>query len=213
MQANSKATFKKAITKEEINQLPLGQYSGKIHLIRRVEDVQDAVKQLQQETVLGFDTETKPSFKKGVSHLPALLQLAGSKAVYIFQIKLIQLPPPLREILSNPNIIKTGVALDHDIQKLQEIAPFFDAGFVDLRTIAEQIGIKHTGLRSLAANLLGFRVSKSAQLSNWAREELSQNQIIYAATDAWVSRELYLVFRDQLKANIPVNGSVALRRY
>jgi ribonuclease D len=152
----------------------------------------EAVRLLEQESILGFDTETRPAYRKGESYPPALLQLAGANEVFIFQLKFTGLPRLLIGILSNPDIVKAGVSLNYDIAELKNVVQFEPAGFVDIATLAKKHGIQNHGLRGLAAVLLGFRISKSAKTSNWASNELTPSQIIYAATDAWVGRELYL---------------------
>ncbi|MEJ2367592.1 MAG: 3'-5' exonuclease domain-containing protein 2 [Acidobacteriota bacterium] len=180
------------LTPQEINQLPLRAYEGPVHLVKDSETLARATADLELETVLGFDTETRPSFRKGESHLPALVQLATHAAVYLFQIKRIRDRSPLARILSRSLTIKTGVGMDFDVKQLREVFPFEPQGFVDLVTLSEPLGIKAAGLRNLAANLLGFRISKARKISNWARRDLTPAQITYAATDAWISRELYL---------------------
>lgn len=179
------------MTKEQINAHPTGKYQGPIHVIRRREDVEQAVRELEKETVLGFDTETRPTFRVGQSHLPAVLQLVGEHGAYVFQLRHCRLSPPLLRLLANPRIVKAGVAWDRDVQELNKLAPFTPAGFVDVGELAKKAGCTHHGLRGLATLLLGFRVSKSSQTSNWDRETLTPAQIQYAATDAWVGRELY----------------------
>ena len=179
------------MTKEQINACPIRKYQGRIHLIQSPEQVKRAVAQLKKEKVLGFDTETRPAFRAGQSYLPAVLQLVGEQAAYIFQLRYCRLPKPLRRVLANPNIIKAGVALDYDAQELNKLAPFIPAGFVDVGELAKQAGCMNHGLRGLAALLLGFKVSKGSQTSNWAQKKLTRTQIEYAATDAWVGRELY----------------------
>jgi ribonuclease D len=179
------------MTKEQINTYPIAKYEGRIHLVRDPEYVDDAVAELEKETVLGFDTETRPTFRAGQSHPPAVLQLAGEEAVYVFQLTHCRLPESLRRVLANPQIIKAGVALDRDIRELNELAPYEPAGFVDVGELAKQAGCMNHGLRGLATLLLGFRVSKKCQTSNWAQPVLTRAQIEYAATDAWVGREIY----------------------
>lgn len=181
--------------KDEINERPMRKYEGKVHLIRSESELTDAVSRLERESILGFDTETRPAYRKGESYLPALLQLAGENEAFIFQLKFTGLPQPLLAILANPNIIKAGVSLNHDIIELRTLAQFEPAGFVDIGNLAKKNGIQNHGLRGLAAVLLGFRISKSAKTSNWASNDLTPSQIIYAATDAWVGRELYLEMR------------------
>lgn len=179
------------LTKEQINAHPVKKYQGRIHLIRRSEQVEPAVRQLEEEKVLGFDTETRPTFHVGQSYPPAVLQLVGEQAAYIFQLRHCRLSQALCLLLANPKIIKAGVACDRDVQELTELASFKPAGFVDVGELAEQAGYPNHGLRGLATMLLGFRVSKHSQTSNWANEILTRAQIEYAATDAWVGRELY----------------------
>jgi len=179
------------MTKEQINARPLRKYQGRIHLIQRSEQVKLAVGQLEKESILGFDTETRPTFRAGESYLPAVLQLVGEQAAYVFQLRYCRLSKALRQLLANPKIIKAGVALGRDVQELNKLAPFEPAGFVDVGELAKQAGCMNHGLRGLAALLLKFRVSKDCQTSNWAKRTLTRAQIEYAATDAWVGRELY----------------------
>ena len=179
------------LSKDEINARPIRKYKGPIHLVRDSQEVVSVVRRLEKEKVLGFDTEAKPTFRSGQVHLPTVLQLAGARAAYVFQLKHCRFSKPLRRLLSNPKIVKAGVALDRDIEELHQLAPFKPAGFVDVGEMAKQAGCKNHGLRGMAAALLNFRVSKNSQRSNWAKETLSPEQIEYAATDAWVGRELY----------------------
>ena len=179
------------MTKDEIMECPIRRYEGPVHVIRSQDKLSSAVQQLKKETILGFDTETKPAYKKGGSHPPALLQLASENDVFVFQLKHLRLPKSLCKILANPNIIKAGVSLDYDIRELTKLARFEPAGFVDLGKLAKKIGMKNHGLRGLAAVVLGFRIPKTARKSNWARNTLTPAQIKYAATDAWIGRELY----------------------
>ncbi len=180
-----------SITKAEINDLPLFRYEGTIHLIDNAEEARKAVKILKNEPVLGFDTESRPSFRKGDHFLPSLVQFATVEEVYLFQIGQFDGIEVLKPVLSSKSVAKVGVALHDDVRRLQEIAPYKDRGFVEIATMTKQLGIKNTGLRSLAGILLDFRISKGAQVSNWARTKLTRSQLTYAATDAWVSRMLY----------------------
>ena len=179
------------MTKEQIKARPVRKYPGPIHLIREPEHIKPAVSQLEKESVLGFDTETRPAFRAGQHYLPAVLQLVGEDAAYIFQLRHCRLSKPLCRLLANPRIIKAGVAPDRDVQELNRLAPFKPAGFVDVGELAKQAGCNNHGLCGMASVLLEFRVSKNSQTSNWAKETLTRAQIEYAATDAWVGRELY----------------------
>ncbi len=180
------------MSKEEINTFPIRKWDGPVHVISSRGQLAAAVKNLSREAVLGFDTETRPAFKKGQKYLPSLLQLAGENSVYLFQLQHLGLGEPLIALLADPAIIKTGVSLGHDLRELKKLAPFNQAGFVGLGKLSKEKGIQNHGLRGLAAVVLQLRISKSAQTSNWARDELTRSQVRYAATDAWVGRELYL---------------------
>ncbi len=180
------------ITKDAINRLPMKQYEGQIHLIQTPEDAAKATETLKTETLLGFDTETRPSFRVGEYYQPSLLQLATGQEVFLFQLKRTGLTAGLRDVLSRPDILKSGVSIKDDLSELRKLADFEPAGFIELATHAKQAHIKNLGLRGLAALLLGFRISKREQVSNWARNELTESQTRYAATDAWLGREIYL---------------------
>ena len=186
---------KNKLSKTEINSLPLRYYNGPIHIIQTAEQAKKACAILMKEKVLGFDTETRPAFNKGQSYLPSLLQMAGRKVVYLFQLSKCDLTESLINLLSNYNIIKSGVAINQDLIELQQISNFEPAGFIDLGDIARSKGLPHHGLRGLAAYLLNFRISKSGRTSNWSANQLTKKQIKYAATDAWLGRELYLKYK------------------
>lgn len=189
---NARPGFDRRMSKEEINDCPIKRWTGKTTVVRNRKELAAAVNKLAGQTLLGFDTETRPAYRKGERYLPSLLQLAGDDEVFIFQLKHLGLAGPLRKILTNATMIKAGVSLDYDISELNRLARFKAAGFADLGKLAKKAGIKNHGLRGLAAVYLGFRISKGAQTSNWARDVLTRQQIQYAATDAWVGRELYL---------------------
>lgn len=190
--------FDRRMSKEEINACPMKGWEGPVSVIRNSKDLDTAMSKLAGHTLLGFDTETRPAYTKGESYLPSLLQLANDKEAFVFQINHLGLAKPLRKLLADPTIIKTGVSLDYDIRELKKLSPFEAAGFIDLADLAKKALIKNHGLRGLAAVLLGFRISKGAQTSNWAKDVLEPHQIRYAATDAWVGRKLYLAL-EQIK--------------
>ena len=184
--------FDRRMTKEEINSLPIKGYEGMIQVVKTVDELDKALDELSKESLLGFDTETRPNFRKGQNNQPSLIQLAAKESIYIFQLQHINFPVKLRKLFSNKKIIKTGVAIDYDLLQLQRLGGFSEGGFVGLARVAKSAGIKNHGLRGLAAVLLGFRISKGAQRSNWGNGTLSTKQINYAATDAWVGREIFL---------------------
>ncbi|MBF0624605.1 MAG: 3'-5' exonuclease domain-containing protein 2 [Magnetococcales bacterium] len=184
--------YARKLTKEEVNQLPLRRWKGPIHLVPGDIPGAEAAARLREERILGFDTETRPAFRKGVSYRPSLVQLAGSGQVFLFQLARMDSLEPLAGLLGDGTILKVGVGLDHDVRQLQEVFPFEPGGFLDLGVVAENAGMESRGLRSMAAALFGFRISKRAQCSNWEEGDLQPYQVHYAATDAWVSREIYL---------------------
>lgn len=187
--------YRRKISNEEINRLPARQFEGEIVLVKDEKGLRAAVKILQKEDVLGFDTETRPVFSKGKNNLPSIMQLAASGRVYIFQFNKLPFGEALADILENPAIIKTGVAVRDDIRELQRLYHFDPAGFVDLSQVAKQNCLETHGLRNLAANFFNLRIPKGARCSNWAVKALTQKQLLYAATDAWIGRELYLAMR------------------
>ena len=189
---NEKQTVQsRTISKAEINELPLIAWEGDIRILDTVEAMEAAVQELSSEAHLGFDTETRPTFKKGQYYPPALIQLATESCVYLFRISKINTLAPLLPILESSDILKSGVAIKDDVKELRAMEDFTPAGFVEITDITLKLGYENRGLRPLAALLLGGRISKAAQVSNWAREELDSKQIRYAATDAWISREIY----------------------
>ena len=169
----------------------LSWFKGEIILVDNEEKFSKAITLLKGKKVLGFDTETKPTFKKGVTHKVSLLQLATNDLACLFRINKIGLPDELIDILSDESIIKTGVAIHDDLKVLKAIRKFSPHGFIDLQTFVKDFGIQSSGLKKLTAIVLGFRISKGQQVTNWEAEELTEPQITYAATDAWVCHEIY----------------------
>ncbi len=184
--------YKRKLTKEDINALPIVRYEGEIKLITDREALLPALDALQKETVLGFDTETKPSFRKGQLNNPALVQLAGEHVVYLIQLMHVPFDDDLANLLSTPNILKVGVSIFEDMRELQKLHPFEPAGVVDLGNVARTHNLETQGLRNLAANFFDYRISKGPQCSNWSAQVLSERQVIYAATDAWIGRQVYM---------------------
>lgn len=189
-----------SISKNKINVLPLKSYTGSIHVIDSDVKMSAAVRALGSEKVLGFDTETKPAFKKGESYSPSLIQLAASDGVYIFQLRHINSYEPLAGILADKKVLKAGIAVNDDIKKLNNVFPFEPSGFIELAGLTARVGIKNAGLRGLAALLLGFRISKQTQCSRWDAPMLTRAQIVYAATDAWICRKIYFALLGILKS-------------
>ena len=182
------------LSKNEINALPLIQYEGDIEILSSKDNIQAAINDLKNYDLIGFDTETKPTFVKGPLNPPSIMQLACDDKVYIFQFDNDEIFKQLSTILSNKNITKCGVSVDRDLIELMYLSPFDPISFVDLGNIARKNEIPHHGLRGLVAMFLKHRISKGSQTSDWSRISLSDSQISYAATDAWVSLELFKIF-------------------
>jgi ribonuclease D len=184
-------TYKENITAEEIKELDLSGFEGEILLIDNPEKFYAVLPRLRESKVLGFDTETKPSFKKGRKNSVSLIQLADRDVSWLIRINRIGLPAELVDILSDPRIIKCGVAIHDDIKMLTGIKKFHPAGFIDLQAFVKNYGIESSGLKKLSAIVLGFRISKRQQVTDWEAVKLSEAQLLYAATDAWVCYEIY----------------------
>ena len=182
------------LSKNEINALPLIQYEGDIEILTSKDNIQAAINDLKNYDLIGFDTETKPTFVKGPLNPPSIMQLACDDKVYIFQFDNDEIFKQLSLILSNKNITKCGVSVDRDLIELMYLSPFDPISFIDLGNIARENEIPHHGLRGLVAMFLKHRISKGSQTSDWSRIILSDSQISYAATDAWVSLELFKIF-------------------
>lgn len=186
--------YRRTISKEEIASLPIRRYDGEVQLVNAPAALAAAMHDIRHESVLGFDTETRPAFSKGERYFPSLVQVATARCVYLFQLQQLDCSNAMAELLSNPRIVKAGVALAGDLSQLKHLFPFETAAIVDIGLIAKRHGNPQTGLRNLAALFLGWRIAKGARTTNWSAPHLTAAQIGYAATDAWVSRELYLCF-------------------
>ena len=183
-----------SITPELLDKLEYASFPGKIFVIDSVgAEFNRAIAYLRSQKVIGFDTETRPCFgpdqpRYGV----ALLQLSGPEKAYLFRIKNMGMHRRLCNLLADKRIIKVGAAIHDDIRGLQKLREFEPGSFVDLQKIVWEYGIKDKSVKKMTAIILGFRISKTQQLSNWEAEALSESQCKYAATDAWVCREMYL---------------------
>lgn len=197
------ATPAPVLSKSDINLLPLRKYEGPVEVIGDDERLRSVIPGLHAERVLGFDIEVRPTFKSGDHFPPALVQLAGSDRVYLVQLRKIRALELLGGLFADAGVIKAGVAVQGDIDKLHEVMRFVPGGFVELGKMATRAGIKANGVRTIAAQLLGFRISKGAQCSNWERAALAPAQVAYAATDAWICREIFLELEKSAPARIP----------
>jgi ribonuclease D len=189
--------FASSIPKEKIRTLPLLKFDGKIHLIENQDDLHKALHLLNKESILGFDTETKPTFRKGEYNHTALIQLSTMDDAYLIRINDLGIPKALITFLENSEITKVGISIRDDLKELNAIEELSLNGFIDLNDVAKDFGITQIGMRSLAGIFLESRVSKSQQTSNWEAKELSAGQLTYAATDAWVCIKIYNMLLDK----------------
>ena len=183
------------ISRDEVNTLPIRRYDGPVVVVENAAQLAGALQDILGESVVGFDTETRPAFRAGEVHLPSLAQVASARAVYLFLLRHREQAAAVAQMLEAPQVVKAGVALRDDLAALKKIIEFREKSVADLGTLAKQQGATQTGVRNLAAMYLGFRIPKGAKTTNWARSRLTQQQVVYAATDAWVCRELYLKLR------------------
>ena len=188
--------FQKEITKEEINELPLRKYEGKIVLATQEEQQAAAFEELAQHEVVGFDTETKPAFKRGVRHEVSLIQLAIPHKVFLIRLNHTGFTPELATFFANNRIRKVGISIKDDLRHLARLGDkhrirFAPNHVLDLNDTANHLNIPHMGVKKLTAIFLRFRVSKAQQTSNWENPTLTEPQLRYAATDAWVCLEIY----------------------
>ena len=186
--------FVETIAKEDLEAMEIAAFKGRIQVIdSEGEDFDKAVRYLSSRKVLGFDTETRPCFSSSQPRYGvALLQLSGAARAYLFRIKSLGMHKKLCSILANPKIVKVGAAVHDDIRGLQKYRHFEPASFVDLQRIVGDYGIRDKSVKKMSAIILGFRISKVQQLSNWEADQLSEAQVLYAATDAWVCRQMYM---------------------
>lgn len=186
--------FKDSITTEDLEKLELASFPGKIFVIDTVgAEFNRAINYLRSQKIIGFDTETRPCFSPDQPRYGvALLQLSGPEKAYLFRIKSIGMHRRLCSLLGSDKVIKVGAAINDDIRGLQRYREFAPKAFVDLQKMVTEFGIRDKSVKKMTAIIMGFRISKSQQLSNWEADTLSESQEKYAATDAWVCREMYL---------------------
>ena len=197
MSTNNQPIFQEYVTPEEVNALPLTYYEGEIVLVDEADKVHAAVAEINKFPVIGFDTETKPTFVKGQFYHISLIQLAIPDKAFLFRINHTGFTQGLIDLFSNKNILKVGVGLRDDIIGLQKIHDFNPAGFAEIHKYVVELGVRNTGLRKLAAILMKVRISKGQQTSNWENTILTKNQQSYAATDAWVCLEMYNLLEER----------------
>jgi ribonuclease D len=188
----SKLSFPRInISNEEINALPLHAFTGKVSVVQDKDELPDVFKEVSKHRLVGFDTETKPVFVKGQRHNVALMQVALPDHVFLIRIKFTGVTSDIVAFLENEHVLKAGVGVRDDIKALQALKKFSAAGFVELADLARNAGLEVESVKKLTALLLGFRISKSAQTSNWEADKFDFKQLSYAATDAWVCLNIY----------------------
>lgn len=186
--------FIESITPHEIEKMDYASFPGRIIVIDNVgAEFNRAIAYLRSQKIIGFDTETRPTFSPGQARYGvSLLQLSGPEKAFLFRLKNMGMHRRLCNLLADKRIIKVGAATHDDIRGLQKLRDFEPASFIDLQKIVWEWGIRDKAVKKMAAIILGIRISKTQQLSNWEAESLSDSQCKYAATDAWVCREMYL---------------------
>ena len=182
--------FSKSISKDEIAALPLYGYDGRVVILDDKKHIAAAFEEIFEETIVGIDSETKPCFKKGQYNHTALIQLATAKAVYLVKPQKTGLPNEFVHLLENKKIIKVGIAIAQDLTDLRKFKPFKEKSMIDLNNVCSQLGFQNIGAKNLSGIFLGYRISKSQQTSNWEQDPLTHQQVLYAATDAWICREI-----------------------
>jgi ribonuclease D len=183
--------YQENISIEEISERELSWFKGEIITVEDMQTFNEVFPRLLGEELLGFDTETRPTFKKGRKNKVSLIQLSSATLACLFRINKMGLPDALADLLADPAVIKAGVAVHEDIRFLKGVKKFEPSGFIDLQVFVKDFGIQSSGLKKLVAIILGFRISKRQQVTDWEAEELTEAQQIYAATDAWVCHQIY----------------------
>jgi ribonuclease D len=189
-------TLFRSTPKQLISTLPKVEFKGKIVVVHSQREVKAAVDFLKRQTIVGVDTETRPSFRRGLVYQVALLQISTLEVCFLFRLNMIGLPVELIQLLENPQLTKIGLSLKDDLALLKRRASFIPQGFLDLQDFVKTMGIEDMSLQKLYANVFGERISKSAQLTNWESPVLSESQKMYAATDAYTTLRIYLKLND-----------------
>lgn len=166
-------------------------FPGKIHLINTDQELQAVMSDLTSAKALGFDTETRPAFKKGEVYQVALLQLSTETDAYVVRLHRISQFDVFKRIFENPNVLKVGLAIRDDLKQLQKRFQFTPENFVELQTLAKEKGLENFGLKGMTEEVLGATITKGPKTTNWEAAELTDRQILYAATDAWIGLTLY----------------------
>jgi ribonuclease D len=185
------------LSKEDLREFPLLAFEGTIHIIETEEACDEAISELKKHAVIGFDTEKKPTFKKGDYNPTAMVQFATLEDAYLFRMNKMGYPKSLFNFMSDASTLKLGISIDDDLKDLQKVRKYHPKGFTDMNDVAKELGSKHIGVKKLAAIFLEHRISKNQQTSNWENDELSEPQMKYAATDAWICLAIYNELKDR----------------
>lgn len=184
-------SFRSNIEKTEINEMPVAAFEGRIITIDTPEATDKAMKALSGERIVGIDTETRPSFRKGVQHKVSLIQLSTADTCFLIRLNRTGMPDSLITFLEESDIVKVGISLHDDYQSLCKRRHFKAGGFLDLQNIVAGYGIEEKSLQKIFAIIFGKKISKNQQLTNWENDVLTDKQKLYAATDAWACIEIY----------------------
>lgn len=183
--------LKEKYDKQLIGALPRVQFNGRIILILNESDADKAVSFLLSQPILGFDTETRPSFKKGISHKVALLQVSTEDTCFLFRLNRTGITTSIKQLLEDKSIIKVGLSVHDDLRMLSKRCDFTPGKFIDIQKVIKEFGIQDMSLQKIYANIFGEKIAKNQQLSNWEADSLTEAQQIYAATDAWACIQIY----------------------
>ena len=197
-------------SKDLIQWLPLAAFGGEVIVVDTPEKVEEAVAYLSKQPAVGVDTESRPSFTRGVHYPTALLQIATEERCYLFRLTHVGMPQALAELFANPKITKVGLAFKDDIAGLRRRRDFKPANCIDLQTIVPKYGILDMGLQKIFAICFGRKISKAQQLTNWENSHLTPDQARYASTDAWAT---LLIYKDLMQTKpLPKAQVDALRQ-
>ena len=185
-------SYRESITDEELGRLPRGVFPGEIVVVETEASMRDAFRRLNECSVLGFDTETRPSFLRGKLYAMSLVQLSSETTAFLLRLNKVKLSPEMIGLLENERILKVGASIRDDIKGIQKQFPFRPGSFLDVQSLMPKYGISEISVRKMSAIVLGVRISKAQRLSNWEAQALTPAQQLYAATDAWICREIYL---------------------
>lgn len=185
------SNYAQTIDNEQLSQLPRGAFPGQIEIIEDEHGIARACEFLMSQPVIGFDTETRPTFKSGAMNKVALLQLSAADRCFLFRLCKIRFDREIVRLLEDKRVLKIGAAVDGDIRGLQQLRHFRPGGFVDLQELVGQYGIGEKSVRKMSGIVLGLTVSKAQRLSNWEAAALTPSQQLYAATDAWICTQIY----------------------